>query len=144
MEFALNLIVFQIGIRTDKELLLTLSCRHHRKVSRNRMFSFRGKYYFVEELNGAGEWRLRNHGVTIHECHDGQTIVLANGYHLTVREVGDARPDPTPPVGSKELNDAVDRTIQVKKLRKKYIPPKEHPFKQASYQARIARLPHHV
>ena len=121
--------------RSEPELERIFSVHSVRTLSRNLEFRYDGRVYQIRH-----RWRRRLGGrkVTVCEGLDGtvRALLLATGRELEVKALGASRAAPI--ADGKELNGIVDRAVAAR-ARRPYVPPPEHPWKRASYEAMRAR-----
>lgn len=134
-KFALHLnitkSVFEIQPSLEK-INCTLAVLSPRKIDSGHSIRFQNKIYIPVTENGTSVYLKNKMDCMVIEAFDGNLYVNVLDQIHIMQEV------PEHELNSKEF----DKVIKEKKPKKKYIPPLEHPWKQASYLSYVAKQKH--
>lgn len=111
----------------ERELNLILSIHSRRKLSKNLTMQYNNNLYQIK-LKGIG-YALRGAAVTVCEDFAGNITILYNGRALAW-EIFQRGEFPPPVVDGKQLNQAVDQTIQQQRKNKPWKPRPDHPWRK--------------
>lgn len=117
---------------TAEQINLTLAVLADRKIDCGHCVRFNTKYYKTMDANNKPIHFRRGTDALVIKAFDGELYVSINDTVYGLEEV------PTHQATSKNFDFVEDKP----KERKKYLPPMNHPWKQASFQAYLEKQAH--
>lgn len=108
--------------KVDKERINnTLAVLADRKVDNGHCIRYERKYYKIVDEKGSQKFFKKGTEVIVAKTFNNKLFVNVAGTNYALNEVMEH-----------ELHDKEEKTTQIKKQKKQYIPPADHPWKKSS------------
>lgn len=110
--------------KVDKETINnTLAVLADRKVDNGHCIRYEKKYYKIVDEKGFQKFFKKGTEVIVAKTFNNELFVNVSGTNYALNEVMEH-----------ELNDKKEKPNQIKKQKKQYIPPADHPWKKSSWE----------